>query len=379
MTRLIRVIARKLFIIATIGSVVVFLLTCYAPFLHPGRFWFIAVLGVGVPLLVVALLFFVIFWGFLQSRWAYLPLAALLLGWGQITPFFAFHLFSSFDKKKEAGSFRIMQWNVSRMDAMNRKRPGGTYRLHIFDFIREMDPDVVCMEEFLESNNPKQLPENIPYMVDSLHYPYYYFSRDHTRRDKMYEHGVVIFSRYPLLDTLRLRYGGEDKLNPGESLVHVDININGQRTRIFATHLQSLHFEGDDYDVLKHIAKAEDSAVTKSMGVVKKFRRAYMFRSKQAELVRRELDTSPYPVILCGDFNDIPNSFTYFKIKGDRTDAFLRRGFGVGRTFSSLSPTLRIDYILASRELEVEQFKKTVLPWSDHYSLVADFKIPNKE
>ena len=308
-----------------------------------------------------------------------MPLAALLLGWGQITPFFAFHLFSSFDKKKEAGSFRIMQWNVSRMDAMNRKRPGGTYRLHIFDFIREMDPDVVCMEEFLESNNPKQLPENIPYMVDSLHYPYYYFSRDHTRRDKMYEHGVVIFSRYPLLDTLRLRYGGEDKLNPGESLVHVDININGQRTRIFATHLQSLHFEGDDYDVLKHIAKAEDSAVTKSMGVVKKFRRAYMFRSKQAELVRRELDTSPYPVILCGDFNDIPNSFTYFKIKGDRTDAFLRRGFGVGRTFSSLSPTLRIDYILASRELEVEQFKKTVLPWSDHYSLVADFKIPNKE
>ena len=79
--------------------------------------------------------------------------------------------------------------------------------------------------------------------------------------------------------------------------------------------------------------KVEDSAVTKSMGILKKFRRAYLFRSKQAELVRRELDSSPYPPILCGDFNDLPNSFTYFKIKGDRTDAFLRRGFGVGSTF----------------------------------------------
>jgi endonuclease/exonuclease/phosphatase family metal-dependent hydrolase len=103
-----------------------------------------------------------------------------------------------------------------------------------------------------------------------------------------------------------------------------------------------------------------------------------MFRSKQAELVRRELDGSPYPVILCGDFNDLPNSFTYFKIKGDRNDAFLQRGFGVGRTFASLSPTLRIDYILADKTLAVEQFKKTITPWSDHYPLVADFKLPEK-
>ena len=378
MTRLLRVVTRKIFVLATVGSVVVFLLACCSSFLHPARFWYIAVLGVGFPLVTLALVFFVFFWWFFKSKWAFVALATLLLGWSEITVFFGFHPFNSFDKKKEAGNFRVMQWNVSRMDAMNRKRPGGTYRHHIFDYIKEMDPDVVCLEEFLESNNPRQLPENIPYMVDSLHYPYYYFSRDHARWDKMYEHGVVIFSRYPLLDTLRIRYSGQDALTPGESLVHVDVNINGQRIRIFATHLQSLRFDGNDYGVLKRIAKAEDSAVTKSMGVVKKFRRAYMFRSKQAELVRRELDSSPYPVILCGDFNDLPNSFTYFKIKGERTDAFLRRGFGVGRTFASLSPTLRIDYIFAGKELEVEQFKKTVAPWSDHYPLVADFKLADK-
>jgi len=149
----------------------------------------------------------------------------------------------------------------------------------------------------------------------------------------------------------------------------VDVNVNGRRIRVYATHLQSLHFDGNDYDVIHRIVKVEDSAVTKSMGIFKKFRRAYMFRSKQAEQVRRELDSSPYPQILCGDFNDLPNSFTYSRIKGDRNDAFLRRGFGVGRTFAALSPTLRIDYILFGKDLEVTQFKKTVLPYSDHYPL----------
>lgn len=378
MTRFLRVVTRKLFVLATIVTVVFFGLACCTSFLHPARFWYIAVLGVGLPLLTLALVLLVFFWWFFKSRWAFVPLAALLLGWSQVMAFFAFHPFRSFDKKKEAGSFRVMQWNVSRMDAMNRRTRGGVYRQHIFDFIKDMDPDVVCMEEFLESNNPRELPENIPYLTDTLQYRYYYFARDHARWDRMYEHGVSIFSRYPLLDTLRIRYSGEEKQYPGESLIHVDVNVNGQRIRVFATHLQSLHFDGNDYGVLHRIARAEDSAVVKSMGVVKKFRRAYMFRSKQAELVCRELDSSPYPVVLCGDFNDVPNSFTYFKIKGDRNDAFLQSGFGVGRSFSSLSPTLRIDYILAAPALEVTQFKKTVTPWSDHYPLVADFKLPGK-
>ncbi|MBS1562938.1 MAG: endonuclease/exonuclease/phosphatase family protein [Bacteroidetes bacterium] len=378
MTRFLRVFTRKLFVLATIGSVLVFLLGCCTSFLHPARFWYIAVIGVGFPLITLALVCFVFIWWFLKSKWAFVPLVALLLGWGQISAFFAFHPFSSFDKKKEAGTFRVMQWNVSRMDAMNRKTRGSSFRNGIMSFVKEMDPDVLCMEEFLESNNPKELPENIPYITDTLHYPYYYFSRDHARWDKMYEHGVAIFSRYPLLDTLRIRYSGEDSLSPGESLIHVDVNIGGQRTRIFATHLQTLHFNGGDYGVLTRLAKAEDSSVVRSMGVMKKFRHAYAFRSKQAELVRRELDSSPYPVILCGDFNDVPNSFAYFKIKGDRTDAFLRRGFGVGRSFASLSPTLRIDYIMADPQLKVTAFKKTVTPWSDHYPLVADFALPEK-
>ena len=53
-------------------------------------------------------------------------------------------------------------------------------------------------------------------------------------------------------------------------------------------------------------------------------------------------------------------------------DAFLEEGFGIGRTFSSLSPTLRIDYIFADSHFRVGQFKRIARNYSDHYMLVAD-------
>jgi endonuclease/exonuclease/phosphatase family metal-dependent hydrolase len=234
----------------------------------------------------------------------------------------------------------------------------------------------LCLEEFLESNNPREFDENIPYFTNVLKYPYHFFARDHRRSDGVYEHGVIIFSRYPILDTLRIRYSGPDSLKAAESLIHADIDVNGQRIRVFTTHLQSLRFDYNDYTVIRTIAKGENDAVNKSKGVLKKFRLAYFLRSKQAELVRREKDDSPYPTIICGDFNDVPNSFTYARIKGDGNDAFLKCGFGIGRSFASLSPTLRIDYIFTDKKLEVLQFKKTKLRYSDHYPLVADLKLP---
>jgi len=84
------------------------------------------------------------------------------------------------------------------------------------------------------------------------------------------------------------------------------------------------------------------------------------------------LDACPHPVLLCGDFNDVPNSYTYFHIKGNLQDAFLQKGFGIGRTYTSLSPTLRIDYLLASDHFRVLQCKKVELPYSDHYPVITD-------
>ncbi len=379
MTRILRKFSKKFFILTNIVLVIAFLLVCCTGFLNPGRYWYIAVLGVGFPFIVLFLVLFIFFWWFFKSRWAFVSLVVLVLGWAQVHALFGFHLFASFDIVKKPGALRVMQWNVSRLDQMNPKRPGGNFRKRILAFIEKMNPDILCIEEFLESNNPREFDENIPYFTNVLKYPYHFFARDHRRWDGVYEHGVIIFSKYPILDTLRIRYSGPDSLKAAESLIHTDIDVEGKRVRVFATHLQSLRFDGNDYTVLRTISKGENDAVNKSKGVLKKFKQAYFLRSKQAELVRREMDDSPYPAIICGDFNDVPNSFTYSKIKGDCRDAFLSAGFGIGRSFASLSPTLRIDYIFADQKMEVIQFKKTKLVYSDHYPLVVDLKLPSKD
>lgn len=379
MTRILRKVTKKFFIVADIAVVVIFLLVCCTGFLSPGKYWYVAVLGVVFPYIVLALLCFIFFWLFFKSRWVFLPLAAMIIGWPQVTRLFGLHLFHSFTKEKPLAALRVMQWNVSRFDQMNVKRSGGNYRQLILDYIKEMNPDVLCMEEFLESNNPHEFPENIPYFTHVLKYPCHFFARDHRRPDGVYEHGVIIFSKYPILDTLRIRYAGPDLSKASESLIHTDIDVNGQRIRVFATHLQSLRFDGNYYEGIQTIAKAGNDAVDKSKGVLKKFKLAYDLRRGQAELVKKEMDDSPYPVILCGDFNDVPNSYTYATIRGDANDAFLACGFGIGRTFAWLSPTLRIDYVFTDKRLEPLQFNKAVLRYSDHYPLVADLKMPGNK
>jgi endonuclease/exonuclease/phosphatase family metal-dependent hydrolase len=158
-------------------------------------------------------------------------------------------------------------------------------------------------------------------------------------------------------------------------LISADLLVNGKKIRIYTTHLQSVLFQKNDYRNIEIIKSANDSMMAASRSIVKKLRQGYAFRGGQADLVRNKLDSCPYPEIICGDFNDVPNSYTYFHIKGKRQDVFVRKGSGIGRSFTAVSPTLRIDYILADKAFDVLQYNRFLVPWSDHYPVVADLKL----
>ena len=68
----------------------------------------------------------------------------------------------------------------------------------------------------------------------------------------------------------------------------------------------------------------------------------------------------------------MPGSYTYKTIKGNWQDAFLEKGFGVGATFLGLSPTLRIDYILANSPWELRGWESIDENLSDHHMIMAD-------
>ena len=108
-------------------------------------------------------------------------------------------------------------------------------------------------------------------------------------------------------------------------------------------------------------------------------RYAFQRRGEQAEVVHAAVSNSPYSSIVCGDFNDVPNSYTYFHIRGLRQDAFLAKGFGIGTTYNALAPTLRIDYILPDTTFTIHQFEMVDEDLSDHSMLVSDISLKKKQ
>src|SRR6188474_2613257 len=361
-----RIITRRTLVVLNIITAVLYLLSCLAPYVKPTNSWVIAVLGLGFPILLALLIGFIFLWLILKLRRVWYSLVVLLAGYKSINVSLAFNAPSAFQYQKNPNQVRIASWNVARfLEWKRNNNEKSQTRLKMLDQIQKQSPDILCLEEFFHS--PDSAFYNNVSEIKAMGYPYYYFSYD---PDGEYQFiGSAIFSKYPMLDTGLVRY-----FRPSipEALVHADIKVNEDTIRVFTTHLQSVQFRQRDYEAITEIQNAEDSLYANSRTVLSKLRKAIKLRSSQAELARQIMDDSPYPTIFCGDLNDTPNSYAYFTIRGDMQDAFLKKGFGIGRTFSSLAPTLRIDYIFADENFRISQFTRVVKYLSDHFMLMAD-------
>ncbi|HET9431794.1 MAG TPA: endonuclease/exonuclease/phosphatase family protein [Chitinophagaceae bacterium] len=365
-----RLFTRRFFIYSNIAIVFFFLLSCLAPYLEPQKWWFISILGLAFPFLLVLVIFFLFFWLILKPRFIIISGVALVLGLQSILVCFAFHPSSKFHPKKEPGHIRIVSWNVARFVEMKRNmNEGSRTRLRMMELIQEQDADILCFQEFFHSFDPTYYP-NLDYIRKNFKYPYWYYSHD-VDGDKHFT-GSIIFSRFPIIDSGMIRY---PRPTLPDALMHADIKLKDDTIRVYTTHLQSLQFGKSDYDKINKIKGADDSLLANSKTIFSKIKWGVTNRSTQADIIGQVLEDSPYPVVFCGDLNDVPNSYTYNKVKGNMQDAFLRKGSGIGRTFSSLSPTLRIDYIFADDHFRIRQFNRIVKKYSDHYMIVSDVEL----
>ncbi len=367
-TRL-RTFLLRFFIVLNFILVAVFLLACLAPYLNPTKWWFISWLGFIFPVLLILLVISIFFWLFFKPRYSLLLAVVLLIGWKSISVFFAFHFPREFQYKKPGDVLRVVTWNVARfVEIKKNNNTGSQIRLKMMEQLLDQDADILCLQEF-HSSVLNAYYDNISYIRKKLRYPYFYFSFDEDGTKQYYS--SIIFSRVPIIDS-GIVYYPQPSLH--EPLIHADVKFNDDTIRIFTTHLQSVQFKKRDYERINEIRNYEDSIVANSRTIFSKLKKGIERRSVQANVIRDQLRQSQYPVIFCGDFNDVPNSYTYFTIRGNMQDAFLEKGSGMGRSFTSISPTLRIDYILASKDFSILQFDRIKRKYSDHYMLVTDLK-----
>lgn len=362
--------AKRIFLFLHIGAAVLFLLACYGSYLSPESWWPFSFLGLGFPLLLLTLIFFLFFWVLFKPAYMLVSIAAMAIGYKSITNFVVLRPLPDFEDKKAAGTIRLMHWNVARFLELSRNdNRGSRTRQKMMDLIRKQNPDILCFQEFYTSTDPKRY-NNKEYLQNDLGYPYYYFGGS-TDGDKQW-YGQMIFSKFPIIDSAKIYF---PRPTMPEALIMADLAVGKDTVRVMTTHLQSVQFKEEDLQHLEDIKDRELVRLQGSRNIFYKLRVASQRRSIQADRVREQIERSPYPLIITGDFNDIPNSYTYHTISEDLQDVFLEKGFGIGRTYSGISPTLRIDYILTSKSFSVVQFQRLVRDLSDHYPLVADLQL----
>jgi endonuclease/exonuclease/phosphatase family metal-dependent hydrolase len=200
-------------------------------------------------------------------------------------------------------------------------------------------------------------------------YGFQYFFPSFSIWEEEAQFGMAILSKFPIKNTLSVSFG---KTPHSEGLMYADIEVNGSLVRVFSVHLESFRMNNQGY-----VGRNRDRNILgQGRDIISGLKQAYHHRTAQVDIVKAQLQISPYPVVLCGNLGDVPNSYTYFNVKDGLNDAFLAGGNGLGRTFRYVSPTLRVDYILADARLRVNHYARPKLPYSDHYPIIVNIEVP---
>jgi endonuclease/exonuclease/phosphatase family metal-dependent hydrolase len=361
---LFRRFTKRFFVIINILVAIPFLLACLNPFFSTIRWWPLGFAGLAFPYLLVIMLLFLFFWLIVKPIWSLLPLGCLLLALQQMAVLLAWNFTANFKATKPEGTLRIVSWNVGSFNGnTTRKEQAARSAAKIAASAQEDQPDLLCLQEFNHSTDQNNIA------LFSGQYPYHYFSADYQSAKKSYQSGCIIFSKFPIINSGKTAYPAY------ESLIFADILYGKDTLRIYTTHLQSFKFKPADYEELEKLKNQEKEAMVGSKSLVKKMKLAYNRRNRQANIAAAAIAQCVYPYIICGDFNDTPNSYTYFTLRGKAKDAFLEKGAGLGKTFLGLAPTLRIDYILHHPLFSTQQFLLVDENLSDHAMLKADLKL----
>jgi endonuclease/exonuclease/phosphatase family metal-dependent hydrolase len=182
----------------------------------------------------------------------------------------------------------------------------------------------------------------------------------------------MILSKHPIIHSGRIDFPGAT----GNMAMYSDLLINDLDTlRVYNVHLQSIRFRKTDYDFVSGNENGKKSNLEQGKGLLRRMLDAYGKRANQAEVMVEHIKTTPYPVMVCGDFNDVPLSYAYQTMSRNLLDAFREAGNGIERTYKGPFPSFRIDYILFSRKLACKAYHSSEQVPGDHKLVWAELEI----
>jgi endonuclease/exonuclease/phosphatase family metal-dependent hydrolase len=381
MVKFIKSISYRSVIFLNIFFGLLFIFCCYAPEMHPQKWWFTGFLSLFLPYLFLLMIFFLFLWIFIKPRWSLFSLIILCFGAFKLSAYYSFNFSSDFNQNNH-GAIRVMSWNIRHFIPFNETKfkPNKEDQTEkIFEKIQQYSPDVICLQEFVSIPSLGDA-DPINYIKERLGYKYVQFEGEVVFGNK-HRSGNAIFSKVPIINSGVIKFPLDIK-GQTENMVYADLLLGKDTTRIYSVHLKSFGFGEREYKAIEEAKNESEYNIGESKNVLRKMRNTFRWHGLQSDFVKSNIENSPFPFILTGDLNDVPTSYAYKTIKSDLQDVFIEKGSGLGATFISATssflrilPTLRIDYIFADQSFGTLQFLKGGERISDHLFLLADFEL----
>ena len=338
-------------------------LTGFGGTLNPITWPHIGVTGYAFPALLLMTLAFLALWVVVKLRFAAISIVGLLVAYHPVTLYCPINILPSAevwdDNTFSIISFNTCNWGEGGAITDEEQRKTGAE--NTVAYLLEKDADIVCIQEGSITEKTEKLDKHYPYR-DTVMSPAGFVD-------------IMIYSRFPILrkQTLHL----ESKANSAGAFW---LNVKGKELIVVNCHLETMGISMDEREEFGQLVRGDKDSGRRSFSqsIFEKIRTAAQKRAPQADVVAQFVRMhSQTPIIVCGDFNDVPQSYAHRTVAKDLTDCYRAVGRGPGFSYrhSSFGIMARIDNMLCSEQLTPSScYVDNTVHTSDHFPILARIK-----
>lgn len=324
--------------------------------------------GLAYPFLLLMNVVMVAWW-LIRGKllFAGLTCIVILSGWSSLRATFSFTGDPGIGPKAEPQHIRMMTYNVHSF------RPYDTgavdsVKAQMLEIIRNENPDILCLQEYYSRRKGSYaLTDSLKKILKTSQYYFVPFSENDYEAT-----GLAIFSKFPIKSKGNILF---DNYRGGNESIYVDLEVNKKLIRVYNVHLQSISFRKQDYQYLDNVKKKMDAELQPSKRILSMLNSAFLKRSDQVDIMKAHLNACKLPYLIAGDFNDTPASYAVTQLTASLNNAFIKQGRGLGRTYNGKFPNFQIDYIAATKDLEVKNYRIIEAKLSDHFPVRSDLTL----
>ncbi len=342
-------------------NVIIFIVTIVAYLstnVSPERFWIAGFLSLSIPVLLLLNLLLFVYCLFRRNISLLFPLAALLIGYRFLMASVAINASAPVDTY----DFSLLSYNVRVFNTYAYLQKDSSQNLSMIEWVARNDADIKCLQEYY--NDDHSAIYNTYTRISQGKNQHAYLKPTLVNQIGA-QFGLAIFSKFPMLAT------GEVRMDSSRHrfAIFADLLLGNDTLRVYNVHLQSMSI---DERKIGDMEKAKENYTQ----IAKKLQFGFVSRAREVDHLVAHISQSPYPTVVCGDFNDIPYSYTYLKLKQLLHNAFEEAGNGLGFSYNGRLFFLRIDNQFYNNGLNAYHFStdRKVL-YSDHFPIKAYYSL----